>query len=93
MILLTDVFPMSVQGVCVGVIEGLAQVGCLLGPIIINICISSQIHPVLLLSLISIFTNFIPLFFVPSNTASPPPLDLEKSLLEGEGETSASTEA
>lgn len=62
--LLTECFPLSVQGVCAGVVEGTAQIGAVLAPIIISFCINQQLYPMLVLSFIIIFTDFIPTFWI-----------------------------
>jgi MFS family permease len=62
--LLTESFPLSVQAMCAGIIEAIAQLGAFLAPIVITFCINLQIYPVIVLSFIAIVFVLIPLFFI-----------------------------
>lgn len=53
---------MEVQGSCAGVIESLAQIGMLAGPVVITGCIDLQIYPMLALSFIVLVTVVIPMY-------------------------------
>ncbi len=61
-ITLTEAFPMKVQSVCSGFVESFAQIGIFLGPIIINLCITLQIHPIIVLSVLLFITVVAPMF-------------------------------
>jgi hypothetical protein len=61
LMILTEVFPLAVQGICAGVIESVAQLGVFLGPIIITACIDLQVYPVIVLSFIVVATIVVPI--------------------------------
>ena len=61
-ITLIEAFPMNVQSICSGVVESVAQIGILLGPIAINVCINLQINPIVVLSVILFITVVGPMF-------------------------------
>ena len=69
MMLLTESFPLGAQGICVTIVEGLSQIGCFMAPLLINMCINEQIHPILLLSIMIFFLDFLPLFGLPEARA------------------------
>jgi MFS family permease len=62
MLLLTESFPVEVQGTCSGIVESVAQLGIFLGPVVITICINNQIYPIIALSFIQLILIIIPLF-------------------------------
>jgi len=57
---LTELFPMNVQSVCSGVVESLAQLGILVGPVIVTLCINLQIYPMIVLSVVLIVFVVVP---------------------------------
>ena len=60
--ILTEAFPPTIIGVCIGIIESLAQVGSFMGPIVVSLCINMKIYPTIALSVLIIFTTVIPFF-------------------------------
>lgn len=78
--MLTESFPMKVQSICAGIIEAVAQLGGFLGPIIITICINSQVYPVIVLSFIIILIIVIPLCMI-KDKKSPDKTGLNQTLI------------
>ena len=62
--LLTESFPADVQATTTAIVESIGQIGGALGPIIINLCIQRQVHPMIALSIMALILIVIPLFFL-----------------------------
>ena len=63
LMIVTETFPLSVTAISAGIIEALAQVGSLLGPVVITLCIDWQIYPLIVLSFVALFTISLPMYF------------------------------
>jgi hypothetical protein len=66
-LLLTESFPTEVQSVCAGVVEGIAQCGSFIAPIIITMCINIQVYSMIVLSGILVVIVVLPLFVFEEN--------------------------
>lgn len=64
LMLLTETFPPNVQATIAGIIEGVAQVGSFLGPIVITFCINLRVYPIIVLSFIALIMIILPLLFM-----------------------------
>lgn len=60
-ILLTEAYPPNVQSIGTGFVEAVGQAGAFLGPVVINLCISLQVYPILVISVIAIVMIVIPI--------------------------------
>jgi hypothetical protein len=64
MVMMTENFPLEVQASCAGIVEGVAQLGTFMGPVVITLSIDFQIYPVIVLSFIVFLTVVIPTWFL-----------------------------
>jgi len=58
---------MSVQAICAGIVEAIAQSGAFIAPIVITICINVQVYPIIVLSFVVFFIVLLPLFAIPKD--------------------------
>ena len=60
----TESFPLSIQSIGAGSIEGLGQIGCFLSPLLVTIAVNANINKMFVLSL-GLLVLLFPLKFVP----------------------------
>ena len=71
MMVLTESFPVGVDGLCTGIVEGMAQIGFFAAPMLVNYAINIQLHPILLLSVFVLAFCMIPIsFYKPKEVSS-----------------------
>ena len=64
MIFMTECFPSHLTAICTGIIEALAQIGGILGPVVINLCIKAQLYPMIALSFVALGLILLPFIFM-----------------------------
>ena len=80
--LLTESFPADVQATSTAVIESVGQIGAALGPILINLCIKWQVHPMIALSVMALLLIVVPFFWMKDPQEEQVVHSTEESLIE-----------
>lgn len=63
--MLTEAYPASYKSVATGFVEAVGQAGAFLGPVVVNLCITLQINPIVAISVLCIAMVIIPMSFMP----------------------------
>jgi Na+/melibiose symporter-like transporter len=77
--MLTEAYPASYKSIATGFVEAVGQAGAFLGPVVVNLCITLVINPVVAISVICILIVIIPMSFMPDITAGGESVDKIRS--------------